>query len=407
MHIVFFAHFAGSPNHGMVFGHYHLAREWVRMGHQVSIVAASYAHTRYSQPNAFRGTFQEEEIDGIHYVWVKCPSYDPKKKIDRVRNILTYIWRCIVNKLPLSPCDIVVASSHYPFAIWPAKRLSLANNALLITEIRDLWPLTLIELGGASPLNPFILMMQWAENTAYKTSDKVVSVLKNAKSYMVRHGMHPSKFVYIPNGIDTIAPLSNDLPETHAELLINLKKQGLFLVGYAGRMGTANALDNFIKAIANIPDKKVCAVLLGDGYHKEELEKYATRLKISERIFFLPPVKKSEVPTFLEWMDALFIGLKNVPIFRYGVSPNKLNDYLLAAKPIIFAIDTENEAARESGAVFTCQPEDTKDIAEAIQKLRNLSEEERILIGKKGHDWIINNRIYSKLAEQFLDKVQQ
>ncbi len=68
MQIVVIAHFAGSLKHGMVFGHYYLAREWVRMGHEVTIVAAAYAHTRSSQPEGISGTFTEERIDGIRLI---------------------------------------------------------------------------------------------------------------------------------------------------------------------------------------------------------------------------------------------------------------------------------------------------------------------------------------------------
>jgi glycosyltransferase involved in cell wall biosynthesis len=407
MHIVFFAHFAGSPKHGMVYGHYYLAREWVRMGHDVTIVAASFAHTRFHQPESPRQAFNEEIIDGIRYIWVKCSEYNPDNKLARIGNIFTFFGKCFLLNLPLSPCDVVISSSHYPFAIWPARKLARINNARLITEIRDLWPLTLIELGGASRLNPLILMMQLAENTAYRISDKIVSVLSNSKSYMVKHGMHPSKFLYIPNGIVTDGSPTLDLPNTHIQKLDELRRNGTFLVGYAGRMGTANALDKLIEAIAKISDRKVCAVLLGDGYAKKDLQQYADKLNLNSRVTFLPPVDKSQVPGFLEAMDVLFVGLQDKPIFRYGVSPTKLNDYLLTAKPTIFAINTENEAANESEAVMVCRPEDSSHIASTIQTLREMPAEHRHLMGQKGRDWILANRSYNRLAEQFLSGIFQ
>src|SRR5690606_25577255 len=98
LHIVFFAHFAGSPKHGMVYGHYHLASEWVAMGHKVTIVAAGWAHTRHVQPQT-RGRVTEEWIDGIRYLWVRVPSYSPAKRLGRILNLIGFAMQ--VRFLPL------------------------------------------------------------------------------------------------------------------------------------------------------------------------------------------------------------------------------------------------------------------------------------------------------------------
>ncbi len=46
MNILLINHYAGSLGHGMEYRAYYLAREWVRLGHQVRIVASSYSHVR-------------------------------------------------------------------------------------------------------------------------------------------------------------------------------------------------------------------------------------------------------------------------------------------------------------------------------------------------------------------------
>ena len=42
MNILLINHYAGSPQHGMEYRPYYLAREWVRAGHTVQIVATAY-----------------------------------------------------------------------------------------------------------------------------------------------------------------------------------------------------------------------------------------------------------------------------------------------------------------------------------------------------------------------------
>ena len=70
MNILYIDHYAGSPRHGMEFRPYLLAREWVRAGHRVQIVAAAHSHVRAVQPRP-----GDERIDGIDYRWLATPAY--------------------------------------------------------------------------------------------------------------------------------------------------------------------------------------------------------------------------------------------------------------------------------------------------------------------------------------------
>lgn len=402
MKIVFLAHFAGSPRHGMVYGHYYLAREWVRMGHEVTIAAASFAHTRFKHPEA-HGAVTEEFIDGIRYLWVKCPEYSASGQLGRVRNILTFVARTLWGRLPVDDADVVISSSHYPFAIFPAYKLAKKYAAKLVFEVRDIWPLTLIELGGASPGHPFIRLMQWSEDYAYRKADKVVSVLPKANTHMLAHGMSPEKFLYIPNGADLDRKRIEPLPESYLEKIRELKSAGCFLLGYAGRMGLANAMHDLLDALKIQDDPNVHAVLLGEGYELENLKRQAVSLGLAERVHFLPFVPKTQVESFLLEMDALYVGFLKQKLYRFGTSVTKMNDYMLAAKPVICAIDAEIEGVEETGAGLLCKAEDPGSIAGAIASMCGVSAEERQQMGQAGRDWVLANRDYRILAERFLD----
>jgi len=75
MRILLINHYAGSPHHGMEFRPYYLAREWVRAGHAVCIVAASASHLRQQAPVMNGQALQQEWIDGIDYRWIATPRY--------------------------------------------------------------------------------------------------------------------------------------------------------------------------------------------------------------------------------------------------------------------------------------------------------------------------------------------
>ena len=405
MQIVVIAHFAGSPRHGMVYGHYYLARQWVRLGHKVTIVAAAFAHTRNRQPEC-RQTFTEEWLDGIRYVWVRTPPYDPSGRFGRVRNLLTFAWRTWLMRPPVSHADLVVLSSHHPLPVLGALRLARRFRARLVFEVRDLWPLTLIELGGASRANPFIVALQWCEDLAYRTADAVVSVLPAARDYMVSRGMPPDHFHFVPNGVDPAEPdQSEPLPGIHREALDRFQATGDLLVGYAGRVGLANALDPLVEALSLLPARRARAVVLGDGSHVAALRERAEELGVSERVLFLPPVPKSQVAAFLAAMDATYIGLQRQPLFRFGVSPTKLNDYLLAAKPVIYAVDAPGDVVAEIGAGISCPDGKAASVARALADLYAMSAQARAEMGARGREWVLKERSYPVLARRFLDAV--
>ena len=74
MNILYLEHYAGSPEMGMEFRPYYLAREWIKMGHKVTIIAGDYSHLRRKNP-AVEMDFQCDSIDGIEYVWIKTGRY--------------------------------------------------------------------------------------------------------------------------------------------------------------------------------------------------------------------------------------------------------------------------------------------------------------------------------------------
>lgn len=400
--IVFIAHFAGSLRHGMVFGHYYLAREWVKRGHRVTIVAAGWTHTRFRQP-ALNGRVSEESIDGIRYLWVKVPKYVAGGQIGRVLNLVSFAAQVWLLPLPIRDADLVICSSHCPFAIHGSAWLAHRTGARLVFEVRDLWPLTLVELGDVSPNHPLIRAMQWSEDFAYRRADRVVSVLPAAADYMMLHGMAPDKFVYVPNGID-VASTSPANP-ARIGLLEGLRADGRFLLGFAGRFVTASTIDYLLSAVSHSRLEDVHIVLIGDGYQRTKIETQAGTLGLADRVSFLGMVEKSEVVPLLAIMDALYLGLVRKPIFRFGVSPTKLNDYLLAARPVIYAVDAPEDVVSQTGCGISCPPEDVEAIADAIKRLHAAGPAERGRMGRAGREWLLANRSYPKLASDFLDAV--
>jgi glycosyltransferase involved in cell wall biosynthesis len=408
MNILLINHYAGSKMHGMEYRPYYLAREWVKSGNKTTIICASFSHVRTVQPK-FKGLFYKESIEGIDYIWFKTPKYSGNG-FKRFVNMLSFVFGLFLKigyiKNNVKP-DVVIASSTYPLDIFPARVISKRSKASLIFEVHDLWPLSPMILGGMSKYHPFILLMQFAENCACKWADKIVSILPLAKEHFIEHGMKTDKFVHIPNGIvvEEWVDKVNFLPEVHNNEIKRLREEGKFLICYAGAHGLANSLKSFVESAKLVEDKNIHLLLVGDGPEKQNLLTFAEKEKI-RNISFLPSVPKNAIPALLQSVDVLFFSLQKCSLFKYGISPNKLIDYMMAGKPIISAVEAGNDMVSETGCGITVEPGDKYAYAESMQKLSLLSEVERKKIGLRGKNYILENHDYNVLSKKFLNEIK-
>jgi len=403
-------HYAGSISHGMEYRPYYLAREWINAGHEVKIVSSSFSHLRFKNPELDKSDIQVETISGVEFTWLAVPHY-VGNGIKRIINIFMFIYRLFKYgksiALKFKP-DVVIASSTYPMDIWPASRIAKLSDAKLVFEIHDLWPLTPIELGGYSAQHPYIMLVQSAEDFAYRNSDYVVSILPKVKSYVLAHGLAEEKLHIVPNGIVAEESEVVDDPDekiAHIEKkIIELKYRGYFVVGYAGSHGIPNALNYLLMATEIIKHKKVAVILVGNGSEKDSLKKSAATLALDE-VFFFDAIEKKYVPRLLSLYDIGYIGWHKQPLYRFGISPNKIMDYMIAGLPILHSVEAGNDPCDECGCGLTVPPEDPTAIAEAILAFQVMSKDDRAKMGSKGRDYVLQNHTYPVLASKFLTAI--
>ncbi len=405
MKILYVNHYAGSTVHGMEFRPFYLAREWVRAGHEVLIVAASYSHVRAVQPE-MDGPERNEIIDGVRYRWYRTPAYSGNG-VGRIRNMLSFLGILFREARRLADefkPDVVIASSTYPMDIWPCRRIARHAQARLVFEVHDLWPLTPMQLGGMSRRHPFIMVVQSAEGYAYRHADKVVSLLPKADGYMRSRGMEASKFVCIPNGIDDAEwEDAEPLPESVKACLDELRAGGLPLVGYAGTYGLANALDLLLDT-ARLLQGVARIVMVGGGPERDRLLRRIVDEGL-DNVTLLPPIPKRAVRTYLEAVDIAFMAMMPEPLYQYGIAPNKLVDYMMSGRPIVFSAKAGNDPVAEADCGITVPPGDAAAIAEAVRNLAALPAGERSAMGASGREFILRNQTYRVLAERFLRQV--
>jgi glycosyltransferase involved in cell wall biosynthesis len=404
MKFLIISQYAGAPKYGMVLRNYNWAKALVDMGHEVKIIASSYSHYRARQPN-LDGKEHQEIIDGIDYHWLPGLIYDGKSNIKRLISMFQFCFQLYTkNKKFGDSYDAVIASSPQPFTVFPVIHLAKKYRTKFIYDIRDLWPLTPVHLGGFSKKHPFIRAMQYAEDVACKKANLVTCVPENARDYLVGRGMNEDKFLALGNGILSHNISEEKLPQKITKKIQDFKSNFDFVITYIGSMGRANALNSLIEAFSFLPNNIGC-ILIGEGPLKEDLKQHVQSEKVQDRFLFLESVPLSQVKDFLSNVDAGYCGLMKSELFEKGVSPTKLNDYMLADKPIIFSIGYNHSAIVNTNCGYACEPENPKSISESILKMSQLSEEERVLMGKRGKKWVLENAMVKRQMEKLIDKL--
>lgn len=407
MNILYINHYAGSPDMGMEFRPYYLSQEWVKMGHNVKVIAGDYSHLRRINP-VVTCDFQIEQIDGIEYIWIQTGEYQGNG-VKRALTMVRFVYKLFYNARKIARIfkpDLVIASSTYPLDTYAANKIAKYAKAKYVHEVHDMWPATLYEIGGMSKYNPFVVLMQLAENYAYKNCDKCVALAPYSKGYMVKHGLKPDKFINIQNGIvEDEWKQGEDIPQLHNNFFE--EKKDKFIVGYFGGHAISNALDNALdiaKSFLNIGKGDIIFVFVGDGVEKERLIRRAEKEKINNA-FFLPAVSKRQVPDLLKHFDCSYMTGLPSPLYRFGLCLNKMYDSMMAELPIMCVFDAPDTLVRQYDCGYQCSPNSSDEVITDILKIYSMTSDERMKMGKNGKNAILNNFTYKKLAEKFLESI--
>lgn len=388
---------SSTPQTGMGGRHHYLAREIVKLGHDVTVVAARWHHLMRDGVDT-DALPAAEIVEGYRFIRIDVPKYAHAHDKRRV-----LAWLVFAAKLPTlrrrlgAAPDVVLYSSPHPVGYPGAERLARACGARLVFEVRDIWPRVLTELGGYSPRHPFIRFLQWIEDRAYTRADRVVSNIEGAVEHMAARGMDRGKFTWVSNGIvlDEVAAPEPLPPETAAQI----PTDGL-RIAFTGTLGAANALETMIDAAAllrDLPDVHI--LLVGQGRARADLEARRDALGLTN-VQFLGPVPKPQVQSVLAACDVCYIGWRDRPIFRYGSGWLKLSEYLYSSNPILHSFSGGFDPVERYQAGLTVPAEDPQALADAIRRIHAMPEEKRRRMGENGRRAALAHYDYAQLARR-------
>jgi glycosyltransferase involved in cell wall biosynthesis len=396
MHVLIINHHAVSPDQSGGTRHFALARELVRRGHEATILASAQ-HYQGAEGRDMAAKDVESTIDGVRFV--KLATFgNQRSTAGRFLAMLDFARSTLKNSTMrrVGQPDVVYGSSPHLFAALAALRLARRERVPFVLEIRDIWPESIVELGGVSRHHPVILAMAAIERALYRGAEEVVTLLPNSGEHIRQVAGREVRLTVIPNLVDVDLHATVTPPDAAAP----------FTLLYAGAHGLANALDTLVDAATLARDDSRLSLvrfyLLGAGPEKERLQARVARLGLAN-VVFGDAVPKREVGAKLAEASAFYMPLKDSKVFKQGISPNKLYDYMAAARPIVFAVDTPCNPVAECNAGITIPPEDPNALFAAVATLSDLSAEERRGMGERARAYVLANHTASMMADRLLE----
>ncbi|AYL76138.1 glycosyltransferase, group 1 family protein [Citrobacter freundii] len=373
-----------------------------KLGFDVTVIASD-SNTASEVP-VISSAVQKDQRDNLVIYWLKTYKYTIPKSAKRVLSWFHFEWLLFkLNKKDLHRPDVVIASSLSLFSIVNGCLLRRKYGCKLVLEVRDIWPLTIVEEGGFNPKHPFVMLLARLERFAYKTADVIVGTMPNLGEH-VHNILGFQKPTYcVPMGFDpNVLSIQENVDE---EIVKKYFKDGKFHVVYAGTIGITNALDTIFEAAEKLVDNEhIHFVILGEGALKS---KYMRRYAHCNNISFMPKVSRLMVQSVLKNADALYLSAFDSKVWQYGQSLNKIIDYMVAARPIIASYSGYQSMINEAESGFFVPSENVNAVVEKILLLKDMSKQDRNAMGERGLEWILHNRNYDKLARYYADIIFQ
>ncbi|THB70883.1 MAG: glycosyltransferase WbuB [Desulfovibrio sp.] len=387
--------------------HFTIAKMLKERGHQATIFSSSFNHFCREETRLYKGreTYAMTKEDGVPFVWIRTPSY-LLGKLNRVLSMIRFAWRVWKvgkrngNQLDVGEPDVIISSTPPMFAPLAAYFLAKRLKKPFFLEVRDLWPETIISFLRYSRFNPLIFLFSRMEKYLYKRADAIINVLDGAEDYMAQKGADKNKILRLPNAVDfRFIPSGNSLPSND-----------VFTIVYAGHHGFANNLEMVVKASAILRDQgwedKIRFRLIGSGPYRPILLQMVREQGLSN-VEFLPAMNKQDIFPEMKKADAFLMVLRNAAVFKWGISPNKLSDYLACGRPVLFGVSTDKNIVEKADAGLTFSPTSAESLAEAAKKLAQMDGAKRSAMGKNGREFALAHFNWEILMDSLEETLQQ
>lgn len=404
-------HYASEPQHGGIIRHYDFALELAKQGLQVVVISSSYSHFQ-------RKYFYEDDCKivnvkkNVHFIYLRTKPNYTENSPKRFLNMISYVMMVRKNKdeiaRQLGSPDVVMGCSIHPLAWIAAKNIAKKFKADFYVEVRDFWPDFFIKAGIFPKWHPVVLFFGKLEKWAYKNSKKIITSLPFAHRYISKElGFPKEKIVWIGQPMDCDRFDKNSIDKE--DLIPSEIKSFIdnsFVCTFAGYYKEYEGVLTMLEAAKILKEKglPIKMLFVGSGSEKDKMISFVEKHNLSN-VFVGSRIKKEAIPALLIKSPIKLgaLSVENENTFDYGISKNKLNEYLYSGGCTIFGFSLSNSPVELSNGGFVIEPNDAELLAEKIIEVYKMSPKEFSVIDKNARDYIRECHSVDILGEKLKD----
>jgi glycosyltransferase involved in cell wall biosynthesis len=401
MNIWYISKYASPSKYFFGTRHFYLAEEWINTGNDVTVITSNSSHLTESLPKFNESVFIEF-INGVRTVWLNTFESKKSSGIFRILSWFHFDFKLLLfKKRDLPPPEVIIVSSLSLTTVLPAWILACRYKAKFIFEVRDIWPLSILVLGGYSKYNPFIIYLNWLEKFGYKKADLIVGTMPNLIQHVREDCKITSKCISIPQGV-SMRFYEQEQVVINDDYLDTFVPKNKFIICYAGTINKNNPLDNLINAAKILAsNENIHFIVLGNGDRKEYFQKITIGY---ENVSFPPSIPKNQMNSFLQNIDVCYDSFDS-ELAQFGLSRNKWIDYMYASKPIICSYDGFQSMINEANCGTFVKFNDIEKLVEVVLMYSKLDQSELAMIGERGRKYLNDNRRFDYLAAKYIYEI--
>ena len=375
-------HYALTPSQGGLCRHYFFTKKLIEKGYNVRVFTSSAIHN--TDINIIKDDakclFKEADADGLTYTYIKSSQYKGNG-LGRIKNMLGFAFsiRKIKKAYKKEKPDIIYTSTPDLFTAWQAEILARKMKVPCVVEVRDLWPLSIVEYKNISENNPVIKGLYFLEKLIYKRASALVYTMEGGRQYIIdkkwQNKVNLDKIFNINNGIDTALQEKQKKEFTIEDEDLNSDKFKVVYTGSIREVNDVGLLVDTAKELYKRNNDKIKFLIYGDGTQKEELEKKCADNNL-KNIVFKGRIDKKYIPYILSKADLNIVTVRQTGISKYGTSWNKLFDYMNAGKPILSTLKVNYDYIEKYKCGMSLENQTPECVADAIQNFYDMDKNE-------------------------------
>ncbi len=377
-------------------------------GYNVYIIAGSadYKHGPNYLPR--KEKIRHIKYDGEEFYMIRTNDFH--SNAERVLVALQFQYRLWRLRKNIPKPDVIISNFAglfgNVFLKWKRK-----YNTKIIYEILDLWPELFVDLGYMSRTSPITKILYNMEHKSYREANSLIFSIQGGRDYIVDKGwstetggdVDTSNIGYLNNGVDlkTIDKQKNEFVLDDVDL-----DNDKFKVIYLGSVSEFNGLDVLVLAAKELQDREINNIqilIYGYGNQEDHLKKMVNDLHL-KNIKFKGRVDKKYAMNVLSRGDLSVFTFKNMPLLKYGVSPNKLFMYFASGKPVLSMIKPNYDLV-ESKKCGISVKNDPTIVANAIVKFSKMDSFEYLEYGHNARA-TAEEYDYSRLVDVLIEHIE-